>query len=118
MTSVASRNNLKDKSVMDNLKCQLCNNTFIKESYLKNHITNVHSENPYQCKICSQFFKSKPEFRSHLASQHFEEKKAFKCTYCQKQYSNAGNLKVHVLAVHDKLKIKCVLCKSRLAESL
>jgi len=70
----------------------------------------------YHCKVCEENFPRRREFWRHVATQHNAIR--FSCEYCLETFSRAGNLSVHVRAVHLGLKpFKCNHCSRRFSRN-
>jgi KRAB domain-containing zinc finger protein len=89
-------------------KCEYCEKTFSKHSYIKDHIKVVHlKEKQFLCTICDKFFGIRLTLEKHILSVH-NEVKPFKYGICDKPFRRLATLKVHVYEVHKKLKpFKC-----------
>jgi len=85
-----------------------------------------HSEIQYRCRVCKKSFISEPLLNAHpcsikqlsvsgtLLNAHpsSNKVKSYPCSYCSRQFSNRGNLKVHEQSHRHELgnKEKCFAC--------
>ena len=63
----------------------------------------------HKCNICEKDFTEAGSLRKHILVVH-EGKRNFKCDICGKAYGEARHLKNHKLNVHDGAKFKCDQC--------
>ena len=77
-----------------------------------NDVVQDHVNN-YSCGLCGDSFIEKDDLGTHILTTHKNDKPSFEslhkngseiCTYCGKHLSSLGNLKRHILNVHDKIK--------------
>ncbi|KAL4646517.1 POZ-, AT hook-, and zinc finger-containing protein 1 isoform X2 [Arapaima gigas] len=113
-----------DGSVGKPYVCQSCGKGFSRPDHLNGHIKQVHtSERPHKCQICNASFATRDRLRSHLAchedkipcqvcgkflraaymtdhlKKHSEGPHNY-CGICNKGFSTASYLKVHVKTHH------------------
>ena len=67
------------------------------------------------CDICDLRFVNSTSLSKHIFDTHDQEKlpkepKVVSCTYCNKTFSKAVNLKTHVTAVHEGIRYQCQSC--------
>ncbi|XP_066519960.1 POZ (BTB) and AT hook-containing zinc finger 1 isoform X2 [Hoplias malabaricus] len=104
--------------------CQSCGKGFSRPDHLNGHIKQVHTtERPHKCQICNASFATRDRLRSHLAchedkipcqvcgkflraaymtdhlKKHSEGPHNY-CSICNKGFSTASYLKVHVKTHH------------------
>ncbi|XP_058258835.1 POZ (BTB) and AT hook-containing zinc finger 1 isoform X1 [Hemibagrus wyckioides] len=104
--------------------CQNCGKGFSRPDHLNGHIKQVHTtERPHKCQICNASFATRDRLRSHLAchedkipcqvcgkflraaymtdhlKKHSEGPHNY-CSICNKGFSTASYLKVHVKTHH------------------
>ncbi|XP_030073151.1 POZ-, AT hook-, and zinc finger-containing protein 1 isoform X1 [Microcaecilia unicolor] len=114
-----------DGSVGKPYMCQSCGKGFSRPDHLNGHIKQVHtSERPHKCQTCNASFATRDRLRSHLAchedkvpcqvcgkylraaymadhlKKHSEGPSNF-CTICNRGFSSASYLKVHVKTHHS-----------------
>uniref|UniRef100_A0A8C5KQ64 BTB/POZ domain zinc finger transcription factor n=1 Tax=Jaculus jaculus TaxID=51337 RepID=A0A8C5KQ64_JACJA len=113
-----------DGSVGKPYICQSCGKGFSRPDHLNGHIKQVHtSERPHKCQTCNASFATRDRLRSHLAchedkvpcqvcgkylraaymadhlKKHSEGSSNF-CSICNRGFSSASYLKVHVKTHH------------------
>ncbi|KAL7832876.1 hypothetical protein SRHO_G00298940 [Serrasalmus rhombeus] len=113
-----------DGSVGKPYVCQSCGKGFSRPDHLNGHIKQVHTtERPHKCQICNASFATRDRLRSHLAchedkipcqvcgkflraaymtdhlKKHSEGPHNY-CNICNKGFSTASYLKVHVKTHH------------------
>nr|XP_046197334.1 POZ (BTB) and AT hook-containing zinc finger 1 isoform X3 [Oncorhynchus gorbuscha] len=113
-----------DGSVGKPYLCQSCGKGFSRPDHLNGHIKQVHTtERPHKCQICNASFATRDRLRSHLAchedkipcqmcgkylraaymtdhlKKHSEGPHNY-CGICNKGFSTASYLKVHVKSHH------------------
>ncbi|XP_048111687.1 POZ (BTB) and AT hook-containing zinc finger 1 isoform X2 [Alosa alosa] len=113
-----------DGSVGKPYVCQSCGKGFSRPDHLNGHIKQVHTtERPHKCQICNASFATRDRLRSHLAchedkipcqvcgkylraaymtdhlKKHSEGPHNF-CSICNKGFSTASYLKVHIKTHH------------------
>ena len=95
-------------------KCSHCNYAAFMEHRLTEHVNAVHLKiRPYKCHKCKEkTFSRKGDLNTHIKNVHRRLKtKDYKCTKCEKSFSNGGNLLTHIRAVHlDIRPYKCDVC--------
>ncbi|KAI4892749.1 hypothetical protein NFI96_032310 [Prochilodus magdalenae] len=114
-----------DGSVGKPYVCQSCGKGFSRPDHLNGHIKQVHTtERPHKCQICNASFATRDRLRSHLAchedkipcqvcgkflraaymtdhlKKHSEGPHNY-CSICNKGFSTASYLKVHVKTHHS-----------------
>ncbi|XP_051997344.1 POZ (BTB) and AT hook-containing zinc finger 1-like isoform X1 [Xyrauchen texanus] len=114
-----------DGSVGKPYVCQSCGKGFSRPDHLNGHIKQVHTtERPHKCQICNASFATRDRLRSHLAchedkipcqvcgkflraaymtdhlKKHTEGPHNY-CGICNKGFSTASYLKVHVKTHHS-----------------
>ncbi|XP_066545000.1 POZ-, AT hook-, and zinc finger-containing protein 1 isoform X2 [Amia ocellicauda] len=114
-----------DGSVGKPYVCQSCGKGFSRPDHLNGHIKQVHtSERPHKCQTCNASFATRDRLRSHLAchedkipcqvcgkflraaymsdhlKKHTEGPHNY-CSICNKGFSTASYLKVHVKTHHN-----------------
>ena len=111
----------KLKSSLVRHKRQRCGKENIKENVQEKKedktCTNivVHEGEPhYICNICGKYFKVKHSYRNlrrHIEMVHEGKKSISQCTICGNTFRSSGYLKIHMRAIHDKIRQwKCEHC--------
>ena len=102
---------LNIKTIEDNINI----NKPPKKKNNQNMITSVQSEakkpNNKYCSICNKVFSTPINLRNHIKTIH-DKNFPFKCTYpnCNKQYSIATRLKVHMRTHLGEKPYQCDIC--------
>lgn len=105
------------------LKCNFCDNVFLKETNLKAHIKNVHSniiqskENVlsiFKCDMCDKSLKSLYSFHNHTKVVHDKNgQKKVPCLICGLSLATDKSAKEHFRNVHKELtKLECEICEN------
>lgn len=90
-------------------ECQLCEESFLKIRLLIIHM-NKHFNN-YSCEICGSVYISLNLLKRHLQTH---ESGNFRCSECDKVFSNATKRAVHMRGVHLKqYPRRCPICPER-----
>ena len=95
MNNLAKLNNLNVEQNSIN-KCDICDKEFQTNNVLKKHLNGIHArmDEIHKCVICNKSFNT--ELAVTLHNKTHERTKNNKCDLCDKFYSNASNLKIHV----------------------
>ena len=89
------------------LRCVHCRKRFRSRKGLLNHDEVIHStESEFRCRICDSSFIRKSFLSEHMWSKHRE--KSFSCEFCRKSFGKWKNLHVHISRIHDESKIRNV----------
>lgn len=96
-----------------NFLCHLCPASFKVQSYLADHLKNVHSNNAldtFSCSDCDFTCSSLKYLRSHMCRVH--RGRRYPCPHCQKAFTLAPNMKRHIELVHNthKTSYTCPEC--------
>ncbi len=94
-------------------KCRTCEETFPTKYKHDIHRNRVHNRNPrFRCKHgCNYQASSTHDLIRHTSAVHLKEAN-FGCNLCDRKFTQEGNLKTHVNAVHLGLRkvLKCRTC--------
>ncbi|XP_041356695.1 zinc finger protein 93-like [Gigantopelta aegis] len=94
-------------------QCNQCPRAFTERSGLKNHVLRRHSEKQHVCDLCGKHFGSIVFLKQHR-KVHTKQREEFVCKLCEKVYTTAIALDIHMLA-HAGLKpFVCDMCGRRL----
>ena len=107
-------NDLRNKSVNQQYRCDKCGRMFKTQTYFQKHIYLFHI-----CQICGLEFKNNIELNRHK-KKHFgvgsdndlPDDKLFKCDKCNRKFSKESTLKIHY-SIHEgdkDLLFKCEVC--------
>jgi len=95
-------------------KCRECYEVFDMRYKLKNHVFAKHSEkkqdssiSPYMCSSCGKCFRHSRAFHSH---KKLHEAKRYRCTLCDKVYSQSSGLRRHMLSHRVFKPHMCSMC--------
>jgi len=58
----------------------------------------------YKCNMCDSRFFSDGELKTHIITVHEAEKKYYACSVCEASFARNGDLKRHIQSVHEKKK--------------
>jgi uncharacterized Zn-finger protein len=82
--------------------CLICENKFMRERNLTQHIHDVHEgRRPFCCDICEKNFAQKSSLTLHTRNVH-EEVKPFQCLECDRAFSQKARLQYHMNSKHRK----------------
>lgn len=88
--------------------CYECHHLSSTASDLRKHYAHIHPDHekcfPFMCIACPDRFTTAKLLRRHISTVH-----AHMCLTCRVIYANAGELNVHVDAVHNE-KSMCKIC--------
>ena len=105
--------------IQENFKCEICDNNFSTNMSKTQHIKNVHGKlKKFSCNVCKKHFGKKETLSFYIRNYHQEGPRNFKCVFCEKSYTQSGNLKTHIKTVHEgQRNYKCDLCEKCFTES-
>ena len=78
------------------------------ESHLKNHKASIHDGVRYKCTQCQKQFTQKFQLKFLISSVHLGKKVQCKC--CDYQVWAGSALRAHISAVHKGIRYKCDIC--------
>ncbi|XP_076039593.1 uncharacterized protein LOC143024615 [Oratosquilla oratoria] len=93
--------------------CPFCEAVF-KRKDIKTHLAEAHQEEiHYPCTECDDVFDTFMQLRSHCLVVHMGiERERAQCSMCNKTFSSANGLKVHMETIHTKSQeYECPECK-------
>jgi uncharacterized Zn-finger protein len=94
-----------------------CGKSFATPSALGKHKTTVHlGEKPFECpeEGCNISFGRAGDVKRHI--QVHDEKKKYKCEFCDRSFGRSDHMRSHVRTVHQNIKpFKCQLCGNSFA---
>ena len=76
------------------LSCEICEQSFKCESYLRDHVSSHTNNRHFSCQICQKSYKRKRDLTRHIEI-HSEERE-FLCTRCEKSFDSSRGLKHHL----------------------
>ena len=82
-----------------NLQCEYCDKSFNRQTNLKNHVQNVHSDIRMKCKFCTKTFGRKRRLKDHIIAYH----EPVYCKSCNKKLRDKWEFKKHEVLVHKKM---------------
>ena len=84
-------------------QCLFCPYTTSKNSHLKRHILNVHSDSEkFCCDECDKQYSRESSLQYHKESKHSPN---HRCDHCDKEFETRRNLEKHILDQHTHNKI-------------
>lgn len=93
----------------ESYSCSICNKSFAKKCYLRNHTAAVHSASFYECSYCGKTLKGKCSLKTHVLYMHTDVPQ-LECTICNYTTKHPNVLKDHI-ANHTSLAIySCDKC--------
>lgn len=102
---------------MDRLfTCELCSRSFSQSSTLEQHKQTHEEKKPYKCIYCDQSFQSYFQLSTHVGISETEPK-AHKCSFCCLSFAEAACLSVHAETHKDDKSYKCRFCGERFTSS-
>lgn len=106
---------IKDKDVW----CHLCDKKFDQPRRYRQHMRGKHIPDimPFACDECPKFFASEKKKLQHSASHlPIEQKKIHPCPECDRTFSRAENVHLHIRRVHMGVRsFVCEECGKALA---
>ena len=87
------------------LKCPICESTFYKEDYLREHLATVHRNSStnqsstsvnFECILCGKSFPSQGAQNGHVRTHH-----EVKCNICDSIFYDQYDLDLHTLSTHN-----------------
>lgn len=86
-------------------QCDQCSKSFVNLCLLNNHvITYHHGQRPYICTLCPKSFTESGNLRRHLSAVHYQIK--HHCEIWGKSVATKCLLKLHVRSVHEGFPLK------------
>uniref|UniRef100_A0A1B0D0Y6 Uncharacterized protein n=1 Tax=Phlebotomus papatasi TaxID=29031 RepID=A0A1B0D0Y6_PHLPP len=91
--------------------CSLCGlKNATTAANLRIHLMNIHmKEKLWSCEHCSYKTRHKISFKQHVKAVH-EDVKDYQCPRCDRSFTRADNLKVHMLLHDGTKKFTCKVC--------
>ena len=102
--------------------CDDCGKSYTSKRNLDDHNKTIHLNDKFKCNLCEKDFKllnnlKKHEENVHKANSH-DDRKCFKCEFCNKAFSTRVVLTKHKSGVHTSSKsYACDICGARFAFS-
>ena len=94
---------------------QNCGQSFRYEKRLAQHLITVYNIKPYKCKYCDKPFTEKGDLKIHLRI-HTREK-PYECEYCGKKFAQKSALIVHLRVHTGEKPYKCKICGKSFTQS-
>lgn len=89
------------KTHSEELKCQVCEESFRTKKELLEHGYSHSGERPYQCPLCDASFAKSRIFDSHLKIH--DDAKKLSCPACSKLFVERSKIKMHVCKHHPDI---------------
>lgn len=80
-------------------QCEICGNQYTTAGLLNTHKKRQHTNQKYECTVCSVRFNQPRKFLHHRRS-HTEIPMEIHCSYCQLGFFNARSLNKHEMKKH------------------
>jgi len=93
--------------------CAICEKHFTRSSLLKKHMFCHDNRELFICVRCKKPFTSWVTFQRHIFHQSGREGD-YKCTMCEKEFSNPNALKNHMQYHENKEAFVCPICEKEL----
>lgn len=97
----------------NNLQCTACSKIFACREKFVEHFGQLHREwaEPKPCPTCGSLFTKKPDYDRHIAlhNKSKRQENRYKCTECDKYFSNTTLVKYHKIKDHEG-GIQCRYC--------
>ncbi|CAG2058070.1 unnamed protein product [Timema podura] len=77
--------------------CRFCGKKYLNKACLRKHESQHKGAGVFQCRECKEGFESKSDYRQHRLKRHGSE---HVCLRCQRTFSNASNLRIHMNNKH------------------
>ncbi|XP_055531951.1 gastrula zinc finger protein XlCGF46.1-like [Wyeomyia smithii] len=104
--------------------CEICDKSFSKWTYLKQHRQTVHApveaKERIPCEVpgCEKTFAMKHHLKFHLTKKHtgsgLNPKWRHMCEQCGKTFTTVANLRIHKYSHGGKMPFACNLCGRRM----
>ncbi|XP_062542364.1 zinc finger protein 62 homolog [Armigeres subalbatus] len=118
----------KNETVVEPLKCEICQKSFLYRSRLQNHKKYTHGKKQHECPICGKPIAYQHNIRHHMRTheprceRQLKESencnvRAFKCNFCQKTYKSDRDLINHKRYLHGPKKHECHICGFRFSKA-
>ncbi|OAF70460.1 hypothetical protein A3Q56_01787 [Intoshia linei] len=86
--------------------CEICSSKFQKLSLLTRHERIHTGEKPFKCTKCERAFSQSNALKAHLYSFIHNEKGQYVCPLCPQNFTQLQYLRQHVKNVHESIKLK------------
>lgn len=90
------------------VQCKICGSWLKNKNSLRKHMYK-HDGKTYVCKICNKKAPTKSALHSHMRYVH-ELSPMFHCTFCEKSFKKAVNLKEHLTTHTGEVLYTCPHC--------
>ncbi|KAF7286020.1 hypothetical protein GWI33_008323 [Rhynchophorus ferrugineus] len=93
-----------------NIRCEICNKTFLQERYLRHHFQRIHLNGGQRfiCDLCGKKVNSKRSLRDHMYIH--QGIKPLACKECGKSFGLRTTLKLHIRTHTGQRPYHCTVC--------
>ena len=96
---IVSLSESEDIWLAENIRCEICQNTFRTKTQFKRHMNckfSYESSLEYICKLCDLFWKGEDKFNQHMRLKH----EIMRCVHCNLELRGKEGLDIHFRTKH------------------
>lgn len=110
-------NPISESQIKENLACSLCDESFERPQFLRNHMRLVHANNPLQCEKCYMTCDSNKELILHYRWCGKKRAPQYICHFCTRSFTKRSSFIAHVKERHIVDLVKCDSCQKSFKNS-